>query len=89
MMSGAMHLSVNLRSVRIAALKMLEIGDEAVRPGSVRDAMQGDTTRHIALAHPIPVLILYGTAFAMEDGKILLFDDLYGHDAKLAALLGL
>ncbi len=36
-----------------------------------------------------PVLILYGTAFATQDDRILFFDDLYGHDAKLAALLRL
>jgi murein L,D-transpeptidase YcbB/YkuD len=35
------------------------------------------------------VLILYGTAFATQDDRILFFDDLYGHDAKLAALLRL
>jgi murein L,D-transpeptidase YcbB/YkuD len=57
---------------------------------SVREAMLGNATRHVALAHPIPVLILYGTAFATEDGKIFFYDDLYGHDQKLAAaLLGL
>jgi murein L,D-transpeptidase YcbB/YkuD len=55
---------------------------------SVREAMQGNATRYVALAHPIPVLILYGTAFATEDGKILFFDDLYGHGQELAALLG-
>jgi murein L,D-transpeptidase YcbB/YkuD len=43
----------------------------------------------VRLAHPIPVLILYGTALATEDGRILFFDDIYGHDRRLAALLGL
>lgn len=55
---------------------------------SVREAMLGSQTRHVPLAHPIPVLILYGTALATEDGRVLFFADLYGHDRRLAALLG-
>ena len=55
----------------------------------VRGAMQGSRTLHVKLAHTIPVLILYGTALATEDGKILFFRDIYGHDRKLAALLHL
>jgi murein L,D-transpeptidase YcbB/YkuD len=54
----------------------------------VREAMDGEVTRHVRLAHPVPVLILYGTALATEDGRILFFDDIYGHDRQLAALLG-
>jgi len=55
----------------------------------VQQAMDGEVTQHVRLAHPIPVLILYGTALATEDGKILFFDDIYGHDRELAALLDL
>ena len=54
----------------------------------VREAMNGEATQHVRLAHPVPVLILYGTALATEDGRILFFDDIYGHDRQLAALLG-
>jgi len=55
----------------------------------VQEAMDGEATQHVRLAHPIPVLILYGTALATEDGKTLFFDDIYGHDRQLAAFLGL
>jgi L,D-transpeptidase YcbB len=41
----------------------------------------------VNLTQPVPVLILYGTALATEDGKILFFNDLYGHDARLASAL--
>ena len=54
----------------------------------VREAMDGEVTQHVRLVHPVPVLILYGTALATEDGRILFFDDIYGHDRQLAALLG-
>jgi murein L,D-transpeptidase YcbB/YkuD len=34
-------------------------------------------------------LILYATALATEDGQVMFFDDIYGHDRKLEKLLGL
>ena len=53
----------------------------------VSAAMHGDKTLHVTLSRPVPVLILYGTALATEDGKISFFKDIYGHDAKLLAEL--
>lgn len=50
-------------------------------------AMQGATTLRVNLSRPIRVFILYGTAIAGESGEVAFFDDVYGHDAKLAALL--
>ena len=35
----------------------------------------------------VPVLILYVTAVAEEDGSVHFFDDIYGHDRRLNALL--
>ena len=55
---------------------------------AVHTAMQeGEDDVQVKLATPIPVLILYGTAVAEEDGTVHFFDDLYGHDAELKALL--
>jgi murein L,D-transpeptidase YcbB/YkuD len=54
----------------------------------VRTAMQtGPNNVQVNVAKPIPVLILYGTAVAEEDGSIHFFDDLYGHDADLEKAL--
>jgi L,D-transpeptidase YcbB len=54
----------------------------------VRAAMQkGQDNFQVNLIKPIPVLILYGTAVAEEDGSIHFFDDLYGHDADLEKVL--
>ena len=47
-------------------------------------AMQGESNRRIRLPQPIPVMVLYATALATEDGRILFFDDIYGHDRRLA-----
>jgi L,D-transpeptidase YcbB len=53
----------------------------------IREAMNGTPNQRVDLAKPIPVLILYGTAIATEAGQILFFDDIYGHDQRLAELL--
>jgi murein L,D-transpeptidase YcbB/YkuD len=55
---------------------------------AVRTAMRdGKDNVQVNLAKPIPVLILYGTAVPEEDGTIHFFEDLYGYDAELKALL--
>jgi murein L,D-transpeptidase YcbB/YkuD len=63
-------------------------------PGSwtketIAAAMNGSSTRHVNLAKSIPVMILYGTALATEDGSVLFFEDIYGHDRRLEQLLRL
>ena len=58
-------------------------------PQRIRAAMEGDAPLQVKLARPVHVLILYGTAVATEDGAVHFFDDLYGQDRRLEALLGL
>jgi L,D-transpeptidase YcbB len=41
----------------------------------------------VNLRESIPVLIVYGTAVANETGDASFFDDIYGHDASLDAVL--
>jgi L,D-transpeptidase YcbB len=53
----------------------------------VRAAMHGTTTEQVNLAHPIPVLIVYGTVFVDENGTVRFYDDIYGHDAELEKVL--
>lgn len=54
----------------------------------VRAAMQsGTNNQQVNLKVPIPVLILYITAVAKEDGSVHFFNDIYGHDKSLEALL--
>jgi hypothetical protein len=45
--------------------------------------MNGTPNQQVNLAHPIPVLILYGTAIVTEDGIIHFYDDIYGHDRRI------
>jgi L,D-transpeptidase YcbB len=53
----------------------------------VRAAMNGTTTQQVNLAHPVPVLILYGTVIVREDAVVRFYDDIYGHDAALEKVL--
>jgi murein L,D-transpeptidase YcbB/YkuD len=46
----------------------------------------GDSPR-ITLARPLPVYILYWTAFVGQDGLVHFRDDVYGRDRRLAAML--
>ena len=53
----------------------------------VRAAMNEAPNQLVNLAHPIPVLIVYGTAIVTEDGIVHFYDDIYGHDASLEKVL--
>ena len=54
----------------------------------VRKEMQSDNNEDIVrLVKRVPVLIVYGTALTHENGEVHFSDDIYGHDAKLAAAL--
>ena len=55
----------------------------------IEAAMHDVKSQRVELRESIPVLILYGTAMATEDGQVQFFDDIYGHDRKLEALLSL
>jgi murein L,D-transpeptidase YcbB/YkuD len=41
----------------------------------------------INLGAPVRVFLIYATALATERGRVLFFEDIYGHDAKLVRLL--
>jgi L,D-transpeptidase YcbB len=53
----------------------------------VRAAMNGSPNLQVNLAHPIPILIVYGTVIVTEDGLVHFYDDIYGHDAALDKVL--
>ena len=50
-------------------------------------AMNGAAPLTVTLKNKIRVFIVYGTALATENGNILFFDDIYGHDQRLADAL--
>jgi murein L,D-transpeptidase YcbB/YkuD len=58
-------------------------GNEVWTIERIHAAMNGDETVQVNLAHPIPVLIVYGTVVVSEDGVVHFYDDIYGHDMAL------
>lgn len=53
----------------------------------IQAAMNGEKQQQVNLAHPIPVLIVYGTAVVQEDGLVHFYEDIYGHDVALEKVL--
>jgi len=56
-------------------------------PERILSAMNGEKSVQVNLSSPIPVLILYVTARVDENGGADFYDDIYGHDARLAQAL--
>jgi len=54
----------------------------------VRQGMEsGNDNVTVSLAKRVPVFIVYGTAIAYENNEVHFYEDIYGHDAKLAQAL--
>ncbi len=51
--------------------------------GKVSGAIAARVTRTLRLAQPVPVYLMYWTAWADSDGVVHFRDDLYGHDGRL------
>jgi murein L,D-transpeptidase YcbB/YkuD len=63
-------------------------GDQPWTVARAQSAMDsGKDNSQVNLTVKVPVLILYVTAVAEEDGTVHFFDDIYGHDKRLNALL--
>lgn len=50
-------------------------------------AMNGTSPQTVTLKNKIRVFIVYGTVLATENGDVLFFDDIYGHDRRLREAL--
>jgi murein L,D-transpeptidase YcbB/YkuD len=51
------------------------------------EAGEGEEPFQVKLPKPIPVLILYATAYVEENGDVAFFDDIYGYDKDLERAL--
>jgi murein L,D-transpeptidase YcbB/YkuD len=52
----------------------------------VEVAFKAQKEQQVNLTHEIPVLIVYGTAIAKEDGQVFFFEDIYGYDKAMGKL---
>jgi murein L,D-transpeptidase YcbB/YkuD len=56
-------------------------------PEAIQEAIDSGEQKTVSIPHPLPVHILYFTAWVDDDGTIEFRRDVYGHDAKLTAAL--
>lgn len=71
-----------------AALARFVLRDQpAWTPERITAAMSATTPQNVTLTKPIPVLIVYGTAVARENGEVFFYGDIYRHDLTLGRLL--
>jgi murein L,D-transpeptidase YcbB/YkuD len=61
-------------------------GNEGWTRERIDAAMAGEETQTIDLVRPVPVHIVYWTAFVDEDGTIQFRDDVYGIDTAMDAV---
>ena len=61
--------------------------DQGWNAARVASAIDNGYDQHVALQHKIPVHITYFTLWVNDDGSMLSFADVYGHDARMAAAL--
>lgn len=85
------HGCIRVSDPEALALHVLRNAREPWDAARIDAAMHADTHKplRVELREPIRVMILYGTAMATEAGPVQFFDDIYGHDRRLEALLGL
>lgn len=56
-------------------------------PARIREVVSEGAERRVDLTRPVPVYLLYFTAFVESDGTLHLRPDIYGRDAELRAAL--
>jgi murein L,D-transpeptidase YcbB/YkuD len=81
------HGCIRLQSPAAFAEFVLS-GQEPWTHEAIDSAMHGDRTLRVKVDRPVVVYVVYATAAADDTGVAYFYDDLYGHDARLATLLG-
>jgi murein L,D-transpeptidase YcbB/YkuD len=76
------HGCIRVEDAPALAAFLLE-GRPEWAPETITAAMNGERTRRVDLAAPVPVFIYYTTAIVRQDGTIEFFEDIYGKDDAL------
>jgi murein L,D-transpeptidase YcbB/YkuD len=80
------HGCVRVEQARELAALVLA-GQAAGRPEALQRAMSSGATSVVTVARPLPVYLLYWTAFVDDEGRLQLRDDPYDRDPRVAAAL--
>jgi len=83
----ASHGCVRVERANDLALHVLTDGTGRWTKRRLEEAIASAGSPRIALARPLPVYILYWTAFADPDGAVKFRDDVYGRDRRTADML--
>jgi murein L,D-transpeptidase YcbB/YkuD len=81
------HGCVRLANPELLAEYALKQQKTAWTQERIKKAMHTGGSKRITLERPIPIVIFYGTALAIDNHGISFFNDIYGHDAKLKRAL--
>ncbi len=63
------------------------LGEAGWSPERIRETIVGGERRVVSLPRPIPVYLVYWTAWAEKDGTVHVRDDVYGRDKLLTTAL--
>ena len=66
---------------------MLKKQTGAWTPEKIDTAMHKGGSKRVLLDNPIPVMILYNSAMAIDNSGVAFFQDIYGHDETLKQAL--
>jgi murein L,D-transpeptidase YcbB/YkuD len=83
----ASHGCIRVERADELAAHVLADGTGRWSPQRLEEAIAGGGSPRIPVARPLPVYILYWTAFVGPDGLAQFRDDVYGRDRRLAAAL--
>ena len=89
------HFDLSVRAFSSGCIRLEEplvladyaLGEAGWVPERIREAVAGGKRRVVTLPRPIPVYLVYWTAWAEKDGTIHFRDDVYGRDKLLATAL--
>lgn len=84
----ASHGCIRVERADDLALHVLEDDTRGWTRSRLEDALEAGDTQRIPVTRPLPVYILYWTAFVEPDGQVQFREDVYGRDRRLAAALG-
>jgi murein L,D-transpeptidase YcbB/YkuD len=76
-----------IRIEKPMALAIWLLRDPRWTEESIQALIETETMHTIPLAEPVPVYVLYWTAFVREDGSVQFRRDVYDRDAELSAAL--
>jgi len=89
------HFELSVRAFSSGCIRLEEplvladyvLGDVGWSPERIRKTVAGGKRRVVTLSRPIPVYLVYWTAWAEKDGTVHFRDDVYGRDKLLATAL--